>query len=307
MMNKKQAMNARTFLLQKSPTMEHPITAPPTTDQKIYSKTTSFVTKRSPPPPPVEFPTSPQLIFGEEIIHFSHPQHPLSGLDIRDLFTCSGCKEYGSGKRFVCQQCDFQLHDFCAFAPAALKAHPLHSQHSVLFHSKPVKGGMAKSKCDICGKPSKGFAFICSACGFLLHPCCAMLSTEIDYSSHPHTLQILPTTANADSTAFVCGECKKRRPGRVYKCTVCDYHLHAVCAKSKVNGLQNNGIKPPEKPRMFATAARVASQVVIEFIGGLVEGLGEGVGEALLQNIAKGNSNDTSASSSSKARAKIIK
>ncbi|KAE9605244.1 hypothetical protein Lal_00024755 [Lupinus albus] len=296
MMNKKQVMDARTFLLQKSPTIEHQIIAP--IDQ--YSKTSSLITKRS--PPPVEFPTSPQLIFGEEIIHFTHPQHPLSGLDIRDLFTCSGCKEYGSGKRFVCQQCDFQLHDFCAFAPAALKAHPLHSQHSILFHSKP--GGKVKSKCDVCGKPSKGFAFICTACGFLLHPCCAMLNTEIEYPSHPHTLTIMPTTTSTtDSFAFVCAECKKRRPGRVYNCTVCDYHLHAVCAKSKVNGLQTNHIKPPEKPSMFAAAARVASQVVIEFIGGLVEGLGEGVGEALLQNVAKGNSNETNNINGTRARA----
>lgn len=40
---------------------------------------------------------------------------------------------------------------------------------------------------------------------------------------------------------------------------------------------------------MLAAAARVASQVVIEFIGGLVEGIGESVGDVLVQNIAKGN------------------
>lgn len=84
----------------------------------------------------VEFPTSPDSIYGEEIISFSHP-HGLVQLELRDLYTCGGCKEYGSGKRFVCRECDFQVHDFCALAPAALKAHPLHSQHLILFHSKP--------------------------------------------------------------------------------------------------------------------------------------------------------------------------
>ena len=133
MMNQKQVRQTRTFQLQKTPPIQEPqyFTAP--NDQ--YSSTATFVPKKS--PPPVEFPTSPQLIFGQEIIHFTHPRHPLSMVDIPDLFTCTGCKEYGSGKRFVCQQCEFQLHDFCAFAPPALKAHPLHSQHSVLFHSKP--------------------------------------------------------------------------------------------------------------------------------------------------------------------------
>lgn len=55
-----------------------------------------------------------------------------------------------------------------------------------------------------------------------------------------------------------------------------------------INGLHENGIKVPEKPSMLGTAARLASQVVIEFIGGLIEGLGEGVGEALAQSIARG-------------------
>ncbi|KAI4336666.1 hypothetical protein L6164_015164 [Bauhinia variegata] len=244
---------------------------------------------------PVEFPTSPQLIFGEEILHLSHPQHPLSQVDLPDLFTCVGCREYGSGKRFLCQQCNFQLHDFCAFAPPTLKAHPLHPQHHITFHAKPVKpkGGILKSKCDVCGKASKGYAFTCSACGFQMHPCCAMLSTEIQYPNHPHhILKLLPPTnssSEASAANFLCGECKKRRSGsRVYHCTVCDYHLHAVCAKNMVNGLQANGIKGPEKPSMLGTAARLASQVVAEFFGGFFEGLGEGMGEVLVQNIARG-------------------
>ena len=127
----------RTFLLEKSSSMESPV---PTPNSSNYSKITanaSFVAQKSPPAPAVEFPTSPQLTVGQEIFHFTHPQHSLSEMDLPDLFTCVGCKEYGSGKRFLCQQCDFQLHDFCAFAPSALKAHPLHSQHLVLFHAKP--------------------------------------------------------------------------------------------------------------------------------------------------------------------------
>ncbi|KAG5076144.1 hypothetical protein JHK82_054839 [Glycine max] len=281
----KQVRKTRSYKLERSSSaMEYQITSP---SDHHYS--TGYVTKKSPPPPPhVEFPTSPQLIFGEEILHFSHPQHPLSMVDLPDLFNCVGCKEYGSGKRFVCQQCDFQLHDFCALAPPALKAHPFHSQHSVLFHSKPVKSGMAKSKCDVCGKPTKGFGFLCTACAFQMHPCCAMLNNEIEYPAHSHTLRMLPTTV-PDPASFVCGECKKRRSGKVYRCTVCEYHLHAVCAKTKINGLQANGIRPPEKSSVLAAAARVASQVVIEFIGGLVEGIGESVGDVLVQNIAKGN------------------
>ena len=105
--------------------MEHPKPNPP----------------RPPPPPPVrniEYPASPQIILGEETPrHTSHPQHPLSQVEVSDLFTCSGCKEYGSGFRFTCQQCEFQLHEFCALAPPLLKEHPFHGQHQLSLHSKP--------------------------------------------------------------------------------------------------------------------------------------------------------------------------
>lgn len=99
--------------------------------------TSSLLPKKPPLPPLIDFPTSPQLILGQEMIHFSHPQHPLSQLDLRDQFCCMGCKEYGAGLRFSCQQCDFQLHDFCALAPPGLKGHPFHTQHQLAFYSKP--------------------------------------------------------------------------------------------------------------------------------------------------------------------------
>lgn len=89
----------------------------------------------------IEFPTSPdQSLFGEEMHHFSHSQHPIALVTLQDPFTCFGCKERGAGKRFSCQQCDFQLHDFCALSPPVLKAHPLHLQHQLAFHSKPKTG-----------------------------------------------------------------------------------------------------------------------------------------------------------------------
>lgn len=157
---------------------------------------------------------------------------------------------------------------------------------------KLVKGGIAQSKCDICHKPAKGYAFRCSTCSFQMHPCCAMLSSEINLQTHPHTLRLLPATSSSNgdpnsSSSFVCGECRRKRSGRVYHCTVCNYHVHAVCAKDMINGLHDNGHKGREKPSVFGTAARLASQVVIEFIGGLIEGLGEGVAEVFVDNIAR--------------------
>lgn len=86
--------------------------------------------------PIIDFPTSPLLVL-DEMLHFSHPQHPLEKVNLSDLFTCAGCKEFGSGTRFICRLCDFQLHDFCALAPPSLNAHPFHYQHHLSFFSKP--------------------------------------------------------------------------------------------------------------------------------------------------------------------------
>ncbi|KAL3505533.1 hypothetical protein ACH5RR_035374 [Cinchona calisaya] len=259
--------------------------------------------------PPVEFPTSPQPAAGGEdvtLIHYRHPKHPLAQKTLPELFVCGGCKEYGAGKRFTCQECDFQLHDFCALSPPSLRDHPLHAQHELVFHSRPKQAGISWAKCDICGKSSKGFTFRCRACSFQMHPCCAMLSSQITFPEvHAHPLKLLPPAPAVnyvngqldDPAAVVCGECKKKRSGgRVYRCTVCSsdnyYHLHAVCAKSMINGLRANGITPPDqKPNnnpMFGIAVHLASRVVIEFIGGLIEGFGEGVGQVLVQSIGGG-------------------
>lgn len=257
----------------------------------------------TPQPPSIEFPTSPQgcTSIGSDaavlVTHYSHPKHPLAQLTLPELFACAGCKEYGAGKRFACQECDYQLHEFCALSPPLLRSHPLHPQHQLVFHSRPKQGGIKWPRCDICGKSCRGFTFRCRACSFQMHPCCAMLSTDITLPElHPHPLKLLPPRqlqlSNAGESLVSCDRCKKRRSGgRVYRCAVCNnYHLHALCAKPFINGLQENGFQTApdhDKPSntVLGTAARLASQVVIEFIGGLIEGFGEGFGQALVQSI----------------------
>ena len=126
-----------------------------------------------------------------------------------------------------------------------------------------------------------------------------MLSTEMTFAVHPHPLKLVPGMTLSSGEAggpaggggsISCGECNRKRSGRVYGCTdpSCNYHLHAVCAKNMINGLRANGIMSLEKPSMLGAAAKIASHVVMEFIGGLIEGLGQGVGEVIVQNIARG-------------------
>ncbi|XP_038993214.1 uncharacterized protein LOC120116896 [Hibiscus syriacus] len=228
----------------------------------------------------IEFPTSPVVPEqGHEMFHVTHPQHSISRAHFPDLFDCAAYKELGAGLRFACTPSTPFTNSFCI----------TNQEYGI---PMSFKGGILKLGCDICAKPIKGSVFKCSVCSFQMHPCCAMLSTDIfNKSVHPHTLRLLllhghGQSSNADSAGVFCGECNRRRSGRVYHCTICDYHLHAVCAKNTVNGLGANGFKGIEK---LGTAARVASQVVKEFIGGPFEGLGEGVGEVLIQSAAKGS------------------
>lgn len=111
-----------------------------------------------------------------------------------------------------------------------------------------------QSKCEICAKPIKGFAFRCGVCSFQMHPCCAMLSSEMKVPSmHPHELRMLGAATSSSvvdqpSNLVVCGECKRRRSGRVYRCTVCEYHVHAVCAKSLKTASVTTATREPRNP-----------------------------------------------------------
>ncbi|KAL5206129.1 hypothetical protein ABZP36_034338 [Zizania latifolia] len=232
-----------------------------------------------------------------EIVHFSHPEHRLALFDFPYLFMCMGCKEYGAGRRFLCQLCGFQLHEFCAMAPPSVHDHPFHPNHRhLLFFVKP--GGFLRCKCDICGKSVKGFSYRCASCSFDMHPCCAAMGRRMELpAAHEHPLMLAEEGregggGGGDSveTSFVCQICRRQRRRRsvhVYQCLPCGYYLHARCAKDVVNGLYAHGVVPPEKSNVLVAAAKVTINALFGVIGGLIEGIGEGIGEALVENFSR--------------------
>lgn len=236
----------------------------------------------------------PEADGGETMVHFSHPEHRLARFDFPYLFMCMGCKEYGAGKRFMCQACGFQLHEFCALAPPALHDHPFHRKHPhLLFFVKPSPGGggFLRRKCDLCGKSVRGFSFRCASCSFDMHPCCASMARRLELPAvHEHPLLLAQDDGGGEpETSFVCQVCRrtKRSGQHVYQCLPCGYYLHARCAKDMVNGLYVHGVVPPEKKNALATAARVTVNALFGVIGGLIEGIGEGIGEAFVESIGR--------------------
>ncbi|KAH9300097.1 hypothetical protein KI387_011680, partial [Taxus chinensis] len=216
----------------------------------------------------------------KEIRHFSHSQHALNMAHQPYLYICNGCKEPGAGPRYRCNQCNFNIHEFCSKAPATL-THPYHTLHQLIFHSKP--SALKKSKCFVCGKATNGFAFRCSTCNFSLHPCCSQLPAILFVKAHPqHTLKLLP------SSPYTCNFCKKRGTTWVYCCTACGFYLHALCAKTAINSMEAEGTYVPEKQSKFGRAVRYASHVTQLFVDSLVESLGQGAGDAILDNFTRG-------------------
>ncbi|PKU81567.1 hypothetical protein MA16_Dca007674 [Dendrobium catenatum] len=236
--------------------------------------------------PLMELQAIPKPNQEEVILHFSHPHHPLVLMNLPYLFTCMGCKEFGAGKRMKCQICDFELHDFCAFAPASLINHPFHYNHQLVFYTK--SGGFLSSRCQICSNSAKGYVFKCTICGFQMHPCCAMMNWEMNFPIHQHPM-IISQQLNGD-VGILCRICHRKKSGLMYCCGVsCGYYIHAICAKEMINGLYENGIKPPEKSKMMGTSTlKLASHFIFGIIGDLVEGIGEGIGESLIDSIARG-------------------
>ncbi|RVX15815.1 hypothetical protein CK203_005793 [Vitis vinifera] len=257
-----------TFLPQRSNSMEFP----------NFPRSTSLVLNKS---PSVEYPSSVNPTQGEPMLLSCHPHPWLRSPHLNPSYAWAARNmEQAQGSH-----ANSVTINYMSSVPWLLKL------SRVILSTAYTHWNSVLSQCDICSKPTAGYTFRCSACSFQIHPCCAMLSTEMTFVVHPHPLTLMPAMAlSSGDPGFSCGECKRKRSGRVFHCTApsCDYHLHAVCAKNMVNGLRASGIMSLEKPSMLGTAAKIASQVVIEFIGGLIEGLGQGVGDVLVQTIARG-------------------
>lgn len=117
-----------------------------------------------------------------EISHFSHTQHNLKFDYTEKPFKCDGCNEVGIGSRYRCSgddngSCDFDLHAHCAL-PSAFITHPFYKKCSFQFMARPP--GNERRYCNACEKDVSGFVYHCKACGFDLHPCCAMLPMVLD-------------------------------------------------------------------------------------------------------------------------------
>ncbi|XP_010489188.1 PREDICTED: uncharacterized protein LOC104766915 [Camelina sativa] len=160
-----------------------------------------------------------------EISHFSHPQHNLKFDYTEKPFKCDGCNEVGIGSRYRCSRddhgsCDFDLHAHCAL-PSASITHPFYKKCTFQFLAQPP--GNERRYCNACEKDVSGFVYHCKACGFDLHPCCAMLPMVLDDGE---TKLFLYRKVSSS-----CHRCGRKGRSWSYRSSCKKYNLHVACVR----------------------------------------------------------------------------
>lgn len=159
--------------------------------------------------------------------HFTHPAHPLLEHNAATEYICDGCKTLGTGTRFRCNMCDFDLHEYCGKCPTSLSSfmHPLHYLSLVVL--KPQGMRTNDRICNVCGDSIEGLFYRCKDCEFDVHPLCTQLPQYLCHALHPsHYL-----TLQAPKTASWCVVCRGICNSWRYKCGDCgrfDIHLECV-------------------------------------------------------------------------------
>ncbi|KAG7635656.1 putative chromatin regulator PHD family [Arabidopsis thaliana] len=160
------------------------------------------------------------------ILHFSHRHHlkfDISGVFVGNKF-CQACVlPINEGNVYVCVECDFILHETCAYAPRK-KVHPLHPHPLTL----KVDHGDALFQCSACMRKSNGFGYDCTSrtCYYILDAVCASTAEPFNYQGHRHPLFL---SLDPKDTPM-CHICKSTKDKKVLNCIECDFIICFECA-----------------------------------------------------------------------------
>ncbi|KAL1531815.1 hypothetical protein AAHA92_31909 [Salvia divinorum] len=144
---------------------------------------------------------------------------------------CSKCDAVCGDVVYHCRgaECNFQLDVTCA-----LPVKILHRSHD---HRLTVIRCSAGFSCSACGTEHRSgllwaqpmhLVYVCSACDFWLHPHCAALPNAIQHERHRHPLLLDYRARSMTKECAICEDCVSS--WGFYSCTVCDYHVHIMCA-----------------------------------------------------------------------------
>ncbi|TXG49745.1 hypothetical protein EZV62_025620 [Acer yangbiense] len=178
----------------------------------------------------------------EVIRHDSHP-HELELKSYNKSYTCDGCKEFGFGSRFRCEQCNFDIHKECVHADQITR-HDFFKNTTFKFFPKPP--GRHERYCNACGGDVGGFVYHCEEGGWDLHPCCHSLPSKFkfDYVEFRLHSKVLPMCLWCDKSlpkesplSALLG------PGWSYVSKCNKYNFHVSCATRMMLQQYEKGIQ----------------------------------------------------------------
>lgn len=101
--------------------------------------------------------------------HAAHSEHTLM-LESTKKFNYDGCHQKGTGERYTCHPCKFNLHKQCALPEGTKIKHPLLKNIKIELRFQVPGSKGAKKVCDACCSNVRGFHYASSK--LCLHPCC---------------------------------------------------------------------------------------------------------------------------------------
>ncbi|KAI3945767.1 hypothetical protein MKW98_023041 [Papaver atlanticum] len=175
----------------------------------------------------------------ETLRHFTHP-HVLfrEALDqtvyTTNRFGCDGCGMDGSGIRYHCKQCAFDLHEDCGTCPEYLTSnfHPNHELERIWEGLDEDYGQLRP--CNVCGDQVKGLFYKCSSGAaersynedgghyFFIHPTCSKLPSQV--SLKLQSVPIIP-----DAPCAICRDAVSSSSWSYRSDPPCNLNIHPQC------------------------------------------------------------------------------
>ena len=160
------------------------------------------------------------------IFHFTHP-HELVKTQKEETFKCKMCEFPGSGNRYSCNLCNFNLHEDCFSCPPIIHyfAHPMHE-----LTLSPSNSIFSRNKhCDLCLDHVHGYSYRCDPCKFNVHlPCLLMPETMNSGLHQQHELRLVYF---GEGRRTMCSACGKGKVPCLFSCEPCGVAYHPKCIR----------------------------------------------------------------------------
>ncbi|TXG49743.1 hypothetical protein EZV62_025618 [Acer yangbiense] len=158
-------------------------------------------------------------------------------------YVCHGCRELGSGLKFRCEQCNFNLHEECAHVKQTT-THDLYDKNNIFKFFRKPPDHHSIIYCTVCGGLVEGYVYYCEELELCMHPRCHSLPSKFKLYHLEFMLR------DRDQVSTGCLRCKERRHdgtdfgiqnGWSYASKCNKYNFHVYCASQFIFSQERKG------------------------------------------------------------------